>query len=166
RIQSEHHGAQEKGRFQIFQDYRLYVGEITDDTDPPAGLTLEQKRFDETSVGNAKVATIAEVKPQKGSQIAAQPDLMRAMLGLDGKRDGCVDVEAFESIYKPGNLLLLAFWRDVQAARAWCQKHLAGAEKVRLRQARIIRDYGMFDRREAPQFYPEVQPPRRPMAAE
>jgi heme-degrading monooxygenase HmoA len=26
RTQSEHHGAQEKGRFQIFQDYRLYVG--------------------------------------------------------------------------------------------------------------------------------------------
>jgi hypothetical protein len=23
---------------------------------------------------------------------------------------------------------------------------------------RIIRDYGLFDRREAPQFYPEVKP--------
>lgn len=166
RTQSEHHGAQEKGRFQIFADYRLYVGEITDDTDPPAGLTLEQKRFDETSVGNAKVATIAEVTPQNGSQIAAQPDLVPALLGLDGKRDGCVDVEAFESIYNPGSLLLLGFWRDAQAARTWRPGHPAGAEKVRLRQVRIIRDYGMFDRREAPQFYPEVQPLRRHMAAE
>ena len=166
RTQSEHHGAQEKGRFQIFQDYRLYVGEITDDTDPPAGLTLEQQRFDETAVGNAKVATIAEVTPQKGRQIAAQPDLLPALLGLDGKPDGCVDVEAFENIYKPGNLLLLAFWRDAQAARTWRPGHAGGAEGVRLRQVRIIRDYGMFDRREAPQFYPDVQPSRRPMAAE
>jgi heme-degrading monooxygenase HmoA len=166
RTQGEHHGAQEKGRLQIFQDYRLYVGEITDDTDPPAGLTLEQKRFDETSVGNAKVATIAEVTPQNGSQIAAQPDLLPALLGLDGRPDGCIDVEAFENIYKPGSLLLLVFWRDAQAARTWRPEHPAGAERLRLRHVRIIRDYGMFDRREAPQFYPEAQPSRRPMAAE
>jgi hypothetical protein len=25
-----------------------------------------------------------------------------------------------------------------------------------LRTVRIVRDYGMFDRREAPQYYPEV----------
>jgi hypothetical protein len=27
---------------------------------------------------------------------------------------------------------------------------------ARLRRIRVIRDYGMFDRREAPQYYPEV----------
>jgi hypothetical protein len=27
---------------------------------------------------------------------------------------------------------------------------------IRHRQVRVIRDYGMFDRREAPQFYPDV----------
>jgi hypothetical protein len=29
-------------------------------------------------------------------------------------------------------------------------------EGVRLRHVRIIRDYGMFDRREAPQYFAEV----------
>jgi heme-degrading monooxygenase HmoA len=166
RTQGEHHGVQEKGRFEVFEDYHLCVGEITDDTDPPMGLTVEQQRFDETAVGNAKVATIAEVTPQKGSEIEAQPDRLPALLGLDGKRDGCVDVEVFESIYNPGNLLLLAFWRDAPAASQWNPGHPAGAERLRLRHVRIIRDYGMFDRREAPQFYPAVQPSRRQVAAE
>jgi hypothetical protein len=29
--------------------------------------------------------------------------------------------------------------------------------KVWYRKIRVVRDYGMFDRREAPQFYPDVQ---------
>ncbi len=35
RSHGEHHGAQEKGRFEIFEDYHLRVGEIFSDTQPP-----------------------------------------------------------------------------------------------------------------------------------
>jgi hypothetical protein len=28
---------------------------------------------------------------------------------------------------------------------------------ARLRNVRVVRDYGMFDRREAPQFYPDAE---------
>jgi hypothetical protein len=28
---------------------------------------------------------------------------------------------------------------------------------ARLRRVRVVRDYGMFDRREAPQYYPDVK---------
>jgi len=28
---------------------------------------------------------------------------------------------------------------------------------VRLREVRVVRDYGMFDRREAPQYYPDAK---------
>src|ERR1700683_2190610 len=34
RRQGEHHGVLGKGRFQIFDDYHLRVGEVTDDSDP------------------------------------------------------------------------------------------------------------------------------------
>jgi hypothetical protein len=34
--------------------------------------------------------------------------------------------------------------------------HMRLARTGRLRQMRVIRDYGLFDRREAPQYYPEV----------
>jgi heme-degrading monooxygenase HmoA len=165
RTQGEHHGVQEKGRFEIFEDYHLRVGEITHDTAPPAGLTVEEKRLDETAVGNAKVATIAELTPKAGSDSAAEADTLPAQLGLDAHRDGLVDVEVFESIYSPGKLLLLGFWRDAEAAQRWKPAHPAVAAKVRHRQVRIIRDYGMFDRREAPQYYRAAEPRRR-MAAE
>src|ERR1700736_3519334 len=42
RTEREHHGVQEKGRFEIFEDYHLRVGEVTDDSDPPRGLAVVQ----------------------------------------------------------------------------------------------------------------------------
>src|ERR1700745_200597 len=48
RTQGGHRAVQEKGRSKIFQDYHLRVGEVTVDTRPPPGLSVEQTRFDET----------------------------------------------------------------------------------------------------------------------
>ena len=151
RAQGDHHGAQQKGRFEIFEDYRLRVGEITADSAPPAGAAVEQTRLDETQTGKAKVATITEVAPQDDADA-----VLRANLGLRAGTEGLVDQELFESIYNPGKLLLLASWRDADAAGAWTPAKLA-VGSVRHRQVRIIRDYGMHERREAPQFYPDVK---------
>jgi heme-degrading monooxygenase HmoA len=164
RTQDEHHDVQEKGRFEIFADYRLRVGEITHDTHPPAGLTAEESRLDKTEVGNAEVATITELTPGAGSDSTATADALPGRLGLDAGRARLVDVEVFESIHSPGKILLLGLWRDAHAAGAWKPVHAAGAGTVRHRQVCIIRDYGMFDRREAPQYYRPV--PVRRMAAE
>jgi heme-degrading monooxygenase HmoA len=163
RTQGEHHGVQEKGRLEIFADYRLRVGEITHDTQPPAGLTAEEGRRDETEVGNAKAATFTELTPA-GSDSAANADTLPGRLGLDAEREGLVDVEVFESIYSPGKHLLLGLWRDADTAGAWKPAQAVGTGTVRHRQVRIIRDYGMFDRREAPQYYRSVERVRR-MAA-
>jgi hypothetical protein len=64
--------------------------------------------------------------------------------------------EVFESIYNSGKLLLLVSWRDGAAAEHWKPRTMAEGI-LRHRRVRVIRDYGMFDRREAPQFYPEVK---------
>jgi heme-degrading monooxygenase HmoA len=151
RAQGDHHGAQQKGRFEIFEDYRLRVGEITADSAPPAGAAVEQTRLDETQVGAAKVATITEMTPQDDADA-----VLRANLGLRAGTEGLVEHEMFESIYNPGKLLLLASWRDAEPASAWVPAKPA-AGSVRHRQVRIIRDYGMHERREAPQFYPDVK---------
>ncbi len=61
----------------------------------------------------------------------------------------------FESIYNPGKLLLLVTWRDIKAAGNWNPRSPeAGA--LRHRRVRVIRDYGMTDRGEAPQVFPEI----------
>ena len=71
--------------------------------------------------------------------------------------EGLVAQEAFESITTPGKLLLLLSWQDAGAADAFRPATPDGAKSVRHRRVRVIRDYGMFERREAPQFYPDVR---------
>src|SRR5262249_45615858 len=71
RTQGEHHGVQEKGRFEIFADYHLSVGEITDDTDPPQGLHVAEQHFDTTETGRAKAATITELTPARDGALDA-----------------------------------------------------------------------------------------------
>jgi heme-degrading monooxygenase HmoA len=164
RTEGEHHAVQEKGRFDIFRDYHLRVGDVTFDSAPSKQAPILERRFDETEVGPAKFATFTEITPAKGAAFTAQTDLLPACLGLDLKDGGVVDHDIFESIYNPGKLALLIGWKNAQAASAWSPKRLEGklegkidgAEKLRHRRIRIVRDYGRFDRREAPQFYPDV----------
>jgi hypothetical protein len=82
---------------------------------------------------------------------------LAAELGLDRSGNGLVAHEIFESIYVAGKLLVLTSWRDAKAAEGFSPKTPAGAKSLRHRSVRIIRDYGMFERREAPQFYPDVR---------
>src|SRR5215470_9901204 len=42
RVHGEHHGVQEKGRFEVFGDYHLRVGEVTADSHPPRGHSVAQ----------------------------------------------------------------------------------------------------------------------------
>jgi heme-degrading monooxygenase HmoA len=157
RSHGEHHGVQEKGRFEVFADYHLRVGEITSDTHPPHGAMLAENRFDETEIGAARAVTISEVTPQRGSDLATNPNLLAARLGLASDADGVVAEETFESIYNPGKLLLLVSWRVADTAATWSPRQSDAAPTIRHRRVRVIRDYGLFERREAPQFFPAVK---------
>ena len=159
RTHAVHHGVQEKGRFKIFQDYHLRVGEITADTIPPNGLAICEQRFDETEIGEAKFCTITEVSPQIHSRSGSVAEILPSHLGPDPHAGGLVDHAVFESIYNPGKMLILGSWRDSKAAQAWMPVSSEGVGEIRHRQVRVIRDYGMFERREAPQYYPAIANP-------
>jgi heme-degrading monooxygenase HmoA len=104
----------------------------------------------------AKLCTITEVSPPNGSKADAVAETLLAHLQLDSHASGLIDHEVFESIYAPGKLLILGSWRDKSVAEAWRPVPFGGAGKIRHRQVRVIRDYGLFERREAPQFYPAI----------
>ena len=152
RTQGEHHGVQEKGRFEVFEDYHLRVGEIFADSKIPAA---KQQRFDETEIGEAKAMSLTEVEPNQTGGVPAEA--LPAQLGLDRGAGGVIGQETFESITTPGKLLLLVSWRDARAAEGFSPRPPAGMKSLRHRNVRVIRDYGMFERREAPQYYPEVR---------
>jgi heme-degrading monooxygenase HmoA len=155
RTQGNHHEVQEKGRFEVFEDYHLRVGEIVADSDSTGGQPLPEQRFDETEIGDAKTITLSEFTPLGGNKPSGR-DLAIATGLAEGMVDGVVDQEVFESITHPGKLLLLVSWRDLEAAREWKPGPLTGSE-LRHRLVRVIRDYSMHDRREAPQYYPAVE---------
>jgi heme-degrading monooxygenase HmoA len=150
-----HHEVQEKGRFEVFEDYHLRVGEITADNEVPEGQKLQALRLDVTDISKAKFETISELTPVKGDKPASSDLVVDLGLPKSGD-DSIVDHEVFESIYNPGKMLLLVSWRDAAAADRWIPKTVVGG-KLRHRRVRVIRQYGMSDRREAPQFYPQVK---------
>lgn len=157
RTVGEHHAMQEKGRFEVFADYHLRIGETTFDTDPPKHASLREQRLDETEVGAGKFVTFTEITPSKGAAFAGQTDLLPAHFGLDLKDGGIVDHNIFDSIYNPGKFALLIRWKDGEAASRWSPKKIDSVEKLRHRRIRVVRDYGRFDRREAPQYYADVK---------
>lgn len=157
RTRGEHHVIQGKGRFEIFADYHLRVGDVTADTAPPSEAPILERRFDETEVGAAKLVTFTEITPEQGAAFASQADLLPAHLGLDPGGAAIVAHDVFASIYNPGKLALLLSWKDAKAGNAWSPRKIEGIAKLRHRRIRVVRDYGRFDRREAPQFYADIK---------
>lgn len=111
-------------------------------------------------------AVIFEVQPRPGKQqdyldiaAALRPELERI--------DGFVSVERFQSLAVEGKILSLSFWRDAEAVRRWREhaRHhaaqLRGRAEVfadyRISVVEVERQYGMFDRAEAPQEMPPVE---------
>jgi heme-degrading monooxygenase HmoA len=105
------------------------------------------------------IAVIFEVIPKADNahryfEIAAN---LKPMLEAT---DGFISVERFESLAQKGKYLSLSFWRDEEAVRAWRTHALhRGSQQegrsavfadYRLRVAAVLRDYGMFDRAQAP----------------
>ncbi len=156
RSQGGHRGIQEQGRSGVFDDYHLRVCEVTDDSKPPGGLQVIQQRLDETETGEAKALAITEVSPVPDATF--DPNLLPSHLGFDTTAEGVVDYDLFESIYAPAKMLLLSSWKTHDDAARWTPNSFAGVAELRHRRVRNVRDYGMYDRREAAQYYPDVKP--------
>ena len=156
RSQGEHHAVQEQGRSGIFSDYHLRVCEVTADTHPPRGLQVIEQRFDATQTGSAKALAITELSATPEASFAAQPELLTSRLGLAAQAAGLVEHDVFESITNPGKMLLLTSWKTAADAARWTPSAFRGVAELRHRCVRNVRDYGLFERREAAQYFPEV----------
>jgi heme-degrading monooxygenase HmoA len=105
------------------------------------------------------IAVIFEVEPTNGRRDTYLDIAARLKPDLEAI-DGFISVERFESLTAPGKMLSLSFFRDEQAVAAWrnTEDHrraqAAGRGGVfadyRLRVAKVLRDYGMKEREEAP----------------
>src|ERR1700735_4870036 len=156
RTEGGHHGVQEQGRFKIFQDYHLRVGEVVSDTAPPPEAPVKEQRLDETEASLAKYASFTEISPQAGATFGAEPQMIPAHMGLAANAPGFVGHDVWKSINVEGKFALTCAWKDLAAARSWIPNAFAGAKEIRHRIVRVVREYGMYDRREAPQYFADV----------
>jgi heme-degrading monooxygenase HmoA len=156
RTQARHHVVQEKGRSDIFLDYHLRIGQLTRDTSPPAGHALSEQRLDETETGGATTITLIDARRPPEWVERTSPDEVAKWLGFAPDADGLVAWDMFDAVLTPGDIILLVSWRDLAAAEAF-EAAVSLKDGARLRRVRVVRDYGMFDRREAPQFYPDAK---------
>jgi heme-degrading monooxygenase HmoA len=156
RTQARHHVVQERGRSDIFLDYHLRIGQVTQDSRPPEGYALHEQRLDETETGDATTITLIDAQRPPEWVNATSPDEVAKWLGLAPEAAGLIAWDAFDAVLTPGDIILLISWRDEAAAKTF-EAAVALKDGARLRRVRVVRDYGMFDRREAPQFYPDAK---------
>jgi heme-degrading monooxygenase HmoA len=105
------------------------------------------------------IAVIFEVWPDPGRR-QDYFDIAGSLKSDIEKIDGFISVERFTSLSDEGKILSLSFWRDEETVKRW-RTHLehraaqrAGRAGIfrdyRLRIASVQRDYGMFERDQAP----------------
>ena len=155
RTAQRHHLVQEKGRTKILLDYHLRVGQITHDTRVPTGQTIEEQRLDETEVGEGTTITFIDAKWPDVSCESSDAPGVSSYLGLKPKAAGLVGCNVYDAVLTPGDVILMMVWKSKGDADSFA-KSAALPPGGRLRHVRVVRDYSMFDRREAPQYYPAV----------
>jgi len=106
------------------------------------------------------IAVIFEFTPAEG-RFADYKALAEGLSDEVRNFDGFVSIERFESITAKGKFVSLSFWRDEESVRKWrnLQKHREAQKKgrggifksYRLRIAKVVRDYTMDERAQAPQ---------------
>ena len=113
-------------------------------------------------------AVIFEVEPKTGREQDYLDIAGRLRPELE-KIDGFISIERFRSLSQEGKILSLSFWRDEDAIARWRQQEQhhaaqrAGRDRIfrdyRIRVAAVMRDYGMYERAQAPQSMPDKSKP-------
>ena len=113
-------------------------------------------------------AVIFEVEPES-DRLQDYLDIAGRLRPELEKIDGFISIERFKSLSQDGKILSLSFWRDEEAIARWRQQeqhHAAqrtGRDRIfrdyRIRVSAVMRDYGMYERAQAPQQMPPKSKP-------
>ncbi|MBW1657795.1 MULTISPECIES: antibiotic biosynthesis monooxygenase family protein [Flavobacterium] len=106
------------------------------------------------------IAVIFEVIPNEGKK-DEYLDIAASLRPELNHIDGFISIERFQSLSDPEKILSLSFWKDEESIQQWrnLEMHRHAQAKGRngifkdyhLRIATVVRDYGMFERKETPE---------------
>ena len=109
-----------------------------------------RNKLEEPSVVRMSPALVLGLEEERDMEYRAE------FLGLNPDADGLLSWDVFDAVLTPGELILMISWSDNAAAQVFDNKFTV-PDGFRTRRVRVVRDYGMFDRREAPQYYPDAE---------
>ncbi|SEC98812.1 Heme-degrading monooxygenase HmoA [Burkholderia sp. WP9] len=156
RTTTAHHKIQQAARDRVFADYRLRIGQVVSDNQLPAGQVLREQRLDVTEAGSGTAVTLLDAKCSPAWLKQTGAEGVAKSLGVDTNAPGLVSWDVFDALMTPGDVIVVVTWQDQAAVEAF-ERAAQTADGSRRRSIRIVREYGMFDRREAPQYFEEVQ---------
>lgn len=142
RVDAKHHTVQEMGREQVFADYRIRIAQV-----------IHEERPEKPAWRPERLSPYNDPERRPPTFVAASesriPDLP---VETSWKRD------VFESVYRPGIFVHLVDVPSSDAGVVFGRQLFADSTTEYFRVFEVMRDYGMFNRGEAPQYYPPVQP--------
>jgi heme-degrading monooxygenase HmoA len=143
RVDPKHHTVQEAGREKVFDDYRIRISQVLHEERPgkPAWRPGRLSPYNDPA---RRPPTFAAVSESRTRELPIETSWRR---------------EAFESVYRPGIFAHLVDVPTSDAGIDFGRKLFADPTTEYFRVIEVMRDYGMFDRAEAPQYYPPVARP-------
>lgn len=138
RVHEQHHRAQEAGRNAIFQDYRLRIAEVVREETPgkPAWQPQRLSAYNDPAYHAPRYMVVAE----------SSSDAFDALPGIAP--------EAWASLNRPDEYVHVMSAPALPEALEVTENCRIGAPAYRYRICEVERDYGMYDRAQAPQYYP------------
>jgi heme-degrading monooxygenase HmoA len=138
RVQAHHHEVQTLGRDNVFSDYRIRVAQVI----------FEAKRGQPVWQPEGR-ALYNDPKRRPPTYVLATESKSTSLPAVCDWR-----CEAFASVYREGQYAHLVELPDQQSGVALAPRLFDEPTTDYVRIVEVSRDYGMYDRAEAPQFYP------------
>jgi heme-degrading monooxygenase HmoA len=141
RVHGQHHRVQELGRERVFADYRIRIAQVIHEARPGKPVWQPERRTPYNDPARRQPTYVLTAE----SKSASLP------VETDWRRD------AFESVYREGHFAHLIDLPDPQSGIDFGVRLLADPTTEYFRIFEVMRDYGMYERAEAPQYYPPVE---------
>jgi heme-degrading monooxygenase HmoA len=144
RAHGYHHEVQKAGREKVFSDYRIRVAQLIHEARPGQPVWQPDRRTPYNDPARRRPTYV----------LAAESKSARVPVETEWRRD------AFASVYRDRHFAHLIDLPDQHSGVEFGARLFADPTIEYFRVFEVMRDYGMYDRTEAPQYYPDV--PRVP----
>src|SRR5437867_1833200 len=141
RAHAHHHDVQTIGHERVFSDYRIRVAQVIHEAKPGQAVWQPDRRTPYNDPARRKPTYILAAE-SKHATLPAETKWRR---------------DAFTSVYRDEHFAHLIDLPDEQAGVEFGSRLFADPTVQYFRVFEVMRDYGMHERTEAPQYYPPVE---------